>query len=225
MARTVTQPGLILYTLPHSSYGAKIAIVLAAKGVAYTAAPPPGGLRSAAYRRRVPMGTIPALVDGDFVLSESEAIAEYLEETHPTPPLLPAAPRARASARLLARFHDLYLEPPLRTLFCQVAPATRDPAVVEDNLARIDGRLAQLATLTQPGPYLAGDRLTLADCGYPSTLMYLDIILAALGLAATYPPALAPWRRALAADPAVAAVVAWHAEAGRAWLAGKLAGD
>jgi glutathione S-transferase len=42
---------------------------------------------------------IPTLVHGDFALSESSAIAEYLDEVFPQPPLYPREPRARARAR------------------------------------------------------------------------------------------------------------------------------
>jgi glutathione S-transferase len=48
----------------------------------------------ASLTRRVPM-----LVDGDFTLSESSAIVEYLHDTQPGAPLYPADPRARARAR------------------------------------------------------------------------------------------------------------------------------
>lgn len=60
------------------------------------------------------------------MLVESEVINEWLEEAFPDPPLLPPsgpdvqAARARAHARLVARFHDLYLEPALRKLYPQV---------------------------------------------------------------------------------------------------------
>lgn len=49
-----------------------------------------------------PMGLVPALEDGPNVLSQSLAIIEYLEETHPQPPLLPKAPAERARVRALA---------------------------------------------------------------------------------------------------------------------------
>jgi glutathione S-transferase len=42
---------------------------------------------------------IPTLVHGDFSLSESSAIAEYLDEVFPAPPIYPREPRARARAR------------------------------------------------------------------------------------------------------------------------------
>src|ERR1700688_1003001 len=63
-----------------------------------------GAQREAAYRAVNPMMAIPALVDGDGpALFESLAIIEYLDETHPNPPLLPKDPRGRARVRGLAQ--------------------------------------------------------------------------------------------------------------------------
>ena len=57
-----------------------------------------------AFRAVNPMMAIPALVDGDGpALFESLAIIEYLDETHPNPPLLPKDPRGRARVRGLAQ--------------------------------------------------------------------------------------------------------------------------
>ncbi|BAU91533.1 maleylacetoacetate isomerase [Methylorubrum populi] len=62
-----------------------------------------------------PQGAVPALFDGDGPpLTQSLAILDYLEETHPQVPLLPAEPRARARARSLAQVvacdtHPLYV--------------------------------------------------------------------------------------------------------------------
>ena len=58
----------------------------------------------AEYRAVNPQMVIPALVDGDGpILFQSLAIMEYLDETHPNPPLLPTAPRDRAWVRGLAQ--------------------------------------------------------------------------------------------------------------------------
>src|SRR2546426_1056650 len=63
-----------------------------------------GRQRDAKYRAVNPQMLLPALVDGDGpVLFQSLAIMEYLDETHPQPPLLPKDPRARARARGLAQ--------------------------------------------------------------------------------------------------------------------------
>jgi maleylacetoacetate isomerase len=63
-----------------------------------------GRQREAAFRAVNPMMAIPALLDGDApALFESLAIVEYLDETHPDPPLLPRDPRGRARVRGLAQ--------------------------------------------------------------------------------------------------------------------------
>jgi maleylacetoacetate isomerase len=63
-----------------------------------------GQQREDAFRKVNPMMAIPALVDGDGpALVESLAIIEYLDETHPNPPLLPKDPRGRARVRGLAQ--------------------------------------------------------------------------------------------------------------------------
>lgn len=80
---------MILYGNNLSTYAAKVRTALHYKGIAFEERQPPDGYRSQSYRKIVPMGSIPALVDGDFVLSESDAIIEYLNDTVPTPPLLP----------------------------------------------------------------------------------------------------------------------------------------
>ena len=63
-----------------------------------------GQQREEAFRKVNPMMAIPALVDGDGpALFESLAIIEYLDETHPNPPLLPKDPKGRARVRGLAQ--------------------------------------------------------------------------------------------------------------------------
>ena len=81
-----------LYAIPVSTYSAKVRIALGIKGVEYEMVPPPGGYSTPEYMAIVPLGTIPALEDGDFCLSESDVLSEYLEETHPEPSLLPGDP-------------------------------------------------------------------------------------------------------------------------------------
>jgi maleylpyruvate isomerase len=57
---------------------------------------------SAAFRALNPQGLVPALVDGDQVLTQSVAIIEWLEERYPTPALLPTDTHERAYVRALA---------------------------------------------------------------------------------------------------------------------------
>src|SRR5690349_3159425 len=58
------------------------------------------------YKAVNPQMLLPALIDGDGpILFQSVAIMEYLEETHPQPPILPKDPRGRARVRALAAIH------------------------------------------------------------------------------------------------------------------------
>jgi glutathione S-transferase len=201
---------MIFYATALSSYSAKTRIVLVAKGVRFEEREPPGGYRSAEYRALVPMGTVPAIVDGGLALSESEVIHEYLEERFPRPSLLPGEAHDRARIRFLARFHDLYLEPPVRRLFPHMRADAGDPETVAALATEIDARLAQLASLVRPRPFLASEVMTLADCGFAVTIPLACRLLAALGRPPTLPAAIAGWLPQVAAHPAVAtALSAW----------------
>jgi maleylacetoacetate isomerase len=116
------------------------------------------------------MMAIPALVDGDGpALFESLAIIEYLDETHPNPPLLPRDPRGRARVRGLAQIvacdshplivprvreyleHEFKLDEAARTKWCQHWHTAA--------LTALEAHLAGPAT----GRYCHGDTITLAD--------------------------------------------------------------
>ncbi|WP_291297395.1 glutathione S-transferase family protein [Elioraea sp.] len=212
----------VLYSNDVSGYCCKVRIVLAHKSIACEERMPPDGYGSAAYRAIVPTGTIPALVIGDLVLSESEAIVEYLDEAWPAPAMLPGDAASRARLRQLSRFHDSRLEPPLRALFGQVAPSSRDGSIVGANLALFEARLAELARIAAPAPLLGGAMLTLADCGYPATFMLGRGMAAAFGHTLAMPSVIEGFEAALAAHPSVAPALARCRAATEAWFAAKL---
>ena len=90
------------YWRSSSSYRCRIAFNL--KGLAYEHVPvhlvrDGGQQHAAAYRALNPQGLVPALEVDGHVLTQSPAILEWLEETHPTPPLLPSDPWDRAAVR------------------------------------------------------------------------------------------------------------------------------
>lgn len=71
-----------------------------------------GAHRAPAFRELNPQALVPALeLDDGTVLTQSLAIMEWLEETHPEPPLLPQDPRARARVRALAQMIALEVHP------------------------------------------------------------------------------------------------------------------
>lgn len=213
---------MILYGTPVSTYTTKVRIALRFKGIAFEEREPPGGYRSAAWRERIPTGTIPALEVKGVLLAESEAILEFLEERHLDPPLLPGGPLERAHARRLARLHDLYLEPRVRALFPLVRDAARSPVQVSDASDGIQERLGQLARIARPGPYLAGAWFTLADCGHVVSVRLAIRLLEALGGQLELPASLRPWLAAAGAHPAVQDGLAPWQDAVEQWLTTRL---
>ena len=97
---------MILHSFYRSSaaYRVRIALNLKALTADYTAHHLRNGAQhSAEFRRLNPQGLVPALVtDGGEVLTQSLAIIEWLEETHPYPALLPSEPILRARVRAFA---------------------------------------------------------------------------------------------------------------------------
>ncbi len=96
-----------LYDYWRSSAAYRVRIALNLKGIDYESVPVAlvgrdGGLgeqHSDAYRAINPQGRVPFYDDGEVSVAQSMAILEYLEETHPEVPLLPAASGARADIR------------------------------------------------------------------------------------------------------------------------------
>ena len=62
-----------------------------------------GDQRQPGFRGVNPQGLVPALETDGTVLLQSLPIIEYLDETHPSPPLLPSNPQDRARVRALVR--------------------------------------------------------------------------------------------------------------------------
>jgi glutathione S-transferase len=208
-----------LYSIPPSLYCAKVRIVLRAKGLDWQEVPPPGGYGSGAYREIVPSGTLPAIDHDGFVLVESEAINEYLNELVPQPPLWPPDIGARAQARFLSRFHDTRLEPAVRALFAHVDPARRDVGFVAQQAAVIVQRLQQLDRIAEPAPLLTGAGLSLADCGFPITFVFLEMLDEPMGLGVSLSSKLAAYFDALQREPSIAAELETYRPALAGWVA------
>ncbi len=213
-----------LYSIPPSLYSAKVRLVLRAKGVAFEDVPPPGGYGSDAYREIVPSGTLPAIDHGGFMLADSEAINEYLNELQPMPPMWPADMRTRAHARALSRFHDTRLEPGVRALFGHVNPAGRDTVHVGAQAVLIGERLQQLSRLMDAAPLLTGETLSLADCGYAITLTVLELLNDAMALSVFMPQDVVAYYAALKREPNVQLELQTYRPAMESWIASALAG-
>ena len=104
---------MLLYEHPLSSYAQKVKIALREKGLKFDVETPnalgsgsSGGDFAAASLRR----EVPTLIDGDARIFDSTIILEYLEDTHPSPALLPRDPVARAEARMIEDVCDTLYE-------------------------------------------------------------------------------------------------------------------
>ena len=104
-----------LYNYFRSSASFRVRIALQIKGLPYDYLPVhlvKGEHKAAPYASRVGDALVPALVTDDgAVLSQSMAIIEYLDETHPTPALLPVTPLHRAHVRALAQMVACEIHP------------------------------------------------------------------------------------------------------------------
>ena len=90
---------LTIYTVPVATYCAKLRVMMRHKSIAWEELSPPGGYGSAEYKAIVPSGNLPAMIHDGFMLSDSEATAEYLNEAFAQTPMLPDTVQLRAKAR------------------------------------------------------------------------------------------------------------------------------
>src|SRR4051812_32978704 len=151
-----------------------VRMFLAEKGVALEEVQvdlPAGENRKPPYNVAVnPAGQTPALeLDDGACITEITAICEYLEERHPTPPLIGATPEERAKTRMWTRRVDLKVCEPMANGFryaeglklfesrMRVLPEAAEglKAVARDGLQWLEGEFK--------GPWMVGERFTLAD--------------------------------------------------------------
>lgn len=158
-----------LYTYFRSSAAYRVRIALNLKGVPFESIPInllKGDQSAPDYAAVNPQGRVPSLESDGSVLVQSPAILEYLEETHPEPPLLPSDPVARARVRaacalIACDIHPLNNLAVLRYLKRQLGQeqAAIDAWYVHWIVEGFDA----LETLIGPGPFAFGPRPTLAD--------------------------------------------------------------
>jgi len=165
-----------LYTYFRSSAAYRVRIALHLKGLAFDAVPVHllnggGQQHDPAYTALNPNQTVPTLDDDGLILTQSLAIIEYLDETHPAPPLLPGKAADRARIRAIAQ-----------TIACDIHPINNLRVLqhlthsfglseaqktqwychwVERGLQAVEKLLALDA---RTGQFCHGDAPTLADC-------------------------------------------------------------
>ena len=182
---------ITLYDADRCPYCARVRIVLAEKRIEYETVAVDLDDRPAWIYEKNPLGKVPVLEEGEFLLPESAVIDEYLEERYPEPALWPVDPGERALGRLLVfRFDELS------------KPYYALRRGEDDASERLDNELRKLDVMLAARPFLTGRDYGLADIAYvPWILRARDRLGIDLGAF----PALAAWVERLARRPTIAA--------------------
>ena len=120
--------------------------------------------QSAEYLSKSPMGKVPALETEQGILTETNVILEYIEDTYPDIPLYPGNTFEKAKIRELVKMAELYLELPARRCHPEVffGQTVNELTKKETKRALCKG-IEGVARCAQFSPYLAGEQLTAAD--------------------------------------------------------------
>jgi glutathione S-transferase len=125
-----------------------------------------------------PNGAVPTLVDGDFVLTESRSIMQYLAAKKPEFGLLPRDEAARADVTRWQFWDASHFSPQLGTLAYEkmvkgmMGLGEPDSAKVAEALSNFRRFAAVLNQRLEGRQYVVGNSLTLADLTLASSLMY-----------------------------------------------------
>ena len=137
-----------------------------------------GEHKSPEYLALNPNGAVPTLVDGDFVLTESRSIMQYLASKKPESGLLPRDEAARADVTRWQFWDSAHFSPQLGTLTFEriikgmMGIGEPDLGKVQEALTNFR-RFAQVLNKRLEGKrFVVGNALTLADLTLASSLMY-----------------------------------------------------
>ena len=166
-----------LYNFCRSSASFRVRIALNLKGIPFeyiSVHLAKGEHKKPEYAALAADGLVPLLDTGTQRLSQSMAIIEYLDETHPTPALLPADAVGRHQVRALAQSIACEIHPlnNLRVLKYLTGQLKVDEDTktawyrhwVREGLVSFEKQLTQLSSQAPAGKYCYGDTPTLADC-------------------------------------------------------------
>ena len=159
-----------------------------------------------------PFRKIPAFVDGDYSLSDSSAIVQYLEVLHPVPALIPVGARERGKVIWFDEFADTLVMACVGKMFFNRIVSPRFMGKPGDETAAAAGQadlpplLDYLESVIPPSGFLVGDRLTLADISVASPFVNLEHL--GIAIDAARHPKLAVYLAAMLARPSIAGMVA-----------------
>ncbi len=205
---------LELIGMPLSPFVKKCELVLHEKGLTFSYRQVSPLIEQEIYLEHNPLGKMPVLRDGEFVLPDSSAICAYLDARNPEPPLLPSDAKGRAWVLWLEEYSDSALLHLCAGLFrfrfigprLMGLPVDEDGAqqlLTEDMPPKFDYLESQLA---DGRDYLWDGGYSLADAAVAGQLCMFK--LAGEQIDASRWPKLAAWDARMQARPAFQACLA-----------------
>ena len=172
-----------LYHFPLSPFCRKVRLVLAEKRIEVELVEEKYWEPTTEFLRRNPAGKVPVLKIDGIVLSDSQAICEYLEETNPEPALMPRDPAQRAEVRrLVAWFDDKFHKEVTTNLVHErvhkklMRSGYPDGRAVKAGATNVKFHIRYMDWLLDHRRWLAGDQMSLADFAAAAQLSCLDYI-------------------------------------------------
>jgi glutathione S-transferase len=184
---------LKLHYHPFSTYSRRVRIACLEKGIKVDLVEldmVKGAHRAPDYLRLNPYGRVPTLEEDGFVVYESTAILEYLEATHPTPPLVPADARGRALVSMHMKLCDIQLARQTGIIIFpkRFLPKERwDEAAMAQAKKEIEKHLAILEQQLAGKQWMVGDRYSLVEVCYAPFVEFFPL------MEVTPPGAVAAW--------------------------------
>ena len=174
-------------TLHHlwlSPFCRKVRVALAEKGLEFELKVEDLWQRRPEFLAMNPAGDVPVLVEDEGrVLADSTAIAEYLEEAFPLPPLVPGDASARAEVRRLVAWFDVKFNREVTDNLVGEKMMKRflrtgepDSRAIRAGRHNIHTHLDYIAWLAERRTWLAGDDFSLADVAAASHVSAVDYI-------------------------------------------------
>jgi glutathione S-transferase len=193
---------LKLHYHPLSTYARRVRIAIQEKSIPVELVEvdmPKRAHRGAEYLALNPYGRVPTLEDDGFVLYESTAILEYLELTHPEPPLVPKDPRGRATVSMHMKLCDLQLTRPAGAIIFpkRFLPNDRwDQEAMTRAKNEIEAHLGQVERALGDRTWMVGDAYSLVEVVYTPFVEFLPL------MDVTPPAGVAAWVQRMLARPA-----------------------
>ena len=195
----------IVYGPAASTYVWSVRLALAEKGVAHELIDvAPGAFRDEPHRSRHPFGKVPAFEHDGFALYETQAIMRYIDEGFPASPLQPTDLHQFARMNQIMGIVDAYAWASIardmafnRIIAPRLGLPVNETAVTAA-VPRARLCLSEIARLQSELPFLAGERISLADLMVIPLLAYLHLVPEGAAPMAEH-PGLQSWLHRMAA--------------------------